>query len=65
MTCFTPPVKLVGAGSTGNPDPTSGPFGGEPSIAADPLGHFALETHAVEIGRTMKEFFTRVLPAVR
>lgn len=28
-------------------------------------GHFALETHAVEIGRTMKEFFARVLRAVR
>jgi pimeloyl-ACP methyl ester carboxylesterase len=28
-------------------------------------GHFALETHAVEIGRTMKDFFAHVLRAVR
>jgi hypothetical protein len=37
---FTKPVQLVGTNSTtGKPDPSSGPFGGEPSIAADPLGH--------------------------
>jgi hypothetical protein len=41
---FTTPVKLVGTSSSGNPDPTSGPFGGEPSIAADPLGHVYVQS---------------------
>src|SRR5437763_1619682 len=36
---FTTPVRLVGTNSNGKPDPSSGPFGGEPSIAADRLGH--------------------------
>jgi hypothetical protein len=36
---FTTPVQLVGTNSSGKPDPTAGPFGGEPSIAADSLGH--------------------------
>ena len=38
-TSFTTPVKLVGTASNGAGDPASGPFGGEPSIATDPLGH--------------------------
>jgi hypothetical protein len=41
---FTPPVKLVGTNSSGNPDPASAPFGGEPSIAADPLGHVYVQS---------------------
>jgi hypothetical protein len=41
---FTTPVKLVGTGSSGSPDPTSGPFGGEPSIAADSLGHVYVQS---------------------
>jgi hypothetical protein len=41
---FTTPVKLVGTNASGNPDPASGPFGGEPSIAADPLGHVYVQS---------------------
>jgi hypothetical protein len=41
---FTTPVKLVGANSSGAADPTSGPFGGEPSIATDPLGHVYVQS---------------------
>ena len=41
---FTTPVKLVGTSSSGSPDPASGPFGGEPSIATDPLGHVYVQS---------------------
>ena len=41
---FNTPVKLVGANSSGAADPTSGPFGGEPSIATDPLGHVYVQS---------------------
>ena len=41
---FTAPVRLVGTGSSGKPDPTTGPFGGEPSIATDRLGHVYVQS---------------------
>lgn len=41
---FTTPVRLVGTGSSGKPDPTTGPFGGEPSIATDRLGHVYVQS---------------------
>ena len=41
---FSTPVQLVGTNSSGAPDPTAGPFGGEPSIATDPLGHVYVES---------------------
>jgi hypothetical protein len=42
---FTTPVRLIGTNSTtGKPDPSSGPFGGEPSIAVDGLGHVYVQS---------------------